>query len=87
LRRDEFWLARVVGGGVTSAGQGDQAGVAEDGAEPVQDCPGFVVHRGDELQLAYPTFTEAVSVAAQKICRTVGIGSFPQAWSYLGPEE
>jgi len=40
-----------------------------------------------ELQLAYPTFTEAVSMAAQKICRAIGIGSFPQAWSYLGPEE
>ena len=40
-----------------------------------------------ELQLAYPTFTEAVSMAAQKICRIIGIGSFPQAWSFLGIEE
>ena len=40
-----------------------------------------------ELQLAYPTFTEAVSMAAQKICRAIGIGSFPQAWSFLGMEE
>jgi len=23
-------------------------------------------------------------MAAQKICRTLGIGRFPQAWSYLG---
>jgi pyruvate/2-oxoglutarate dehydrogenase complex dihydrolipoamide dehydrogenase (E3) component len=38
-----------------------------------------------ELQLAFPTFTEGVSMAAQKICRTLGIGRFPQAWSYLGP--
>jgi len=40
-----------------------------------------------DLQLAYPTFTEGVSMAAQKICRAVGIGHFPQAWSYLGSEE
>jgi hypothetical protein len=26
-------------------------------------------------------------MAAQKICRTIGIGRFPQAWSYLGSEE
>ena len=40
-----------------------------------------------ELQLAFPTFTEGVSMAAQKICRTLGIGRFPQAWSYLGPDD
>ena len=40
-----------------------------------------------ELQLAYPTFTEAVTMAAQKVCRSVGIGRFPQVWSYLGPDE
>jgi len=40
-----------------------------------------------ELQLAFPTFTEAVCMAAQKICRTLGIGRFPQVWSYLGPED
>jgi len=40
-----------------------------------------------ELQLAFPTFTEAVCMTAQKICRTPGIGSFPQVWSYLGPED
>ena len=37
-----------------------------------------------ELQLAYPTFTEGVIMAAQKICRTLGIGRFPEVWSYLG---
>jgi len=31
--------------------------------------------------------TEAVSMAAQKACRTIGIGQYPAAWSYLGPEE
>jgi pyruvate/2-oxoglutarate dehydrogenase complex dihydrolipoamide dehydrogenase (E3) component len=40
-----------------------------------------------ELQLAFPTFTEGVSMAAQKICRTMGIGRFPQAWSYLGSDD
>ncbi len=40
-----------------------------------------------ELQLAFPTFTEGVSMAAQKICRTLGIGHFPRAWSYLGAED
>jgi pyruvate/2-oxoglutarate dehydrogenase complex dihydrolipoamide dehydrogenase (E3) component len=29
----------------------------------------------------------SVSMAAQKICRTLGIGRFPQVWSYLGSEE
>ena len=33
------------------------------------------------------TFTEAVSMAAQKVCRTIGIGHFPPVWSYLGPPE
>ena len=37
-----------------------------------------------EMQFAYPTFTEAVSMAAQKVCRTIGIGQFPPACSYLG---
>ena len=48
---------------------------------------GLRVEQVAELQLAYPTFTEAVSMAAQKICRVIGIGSFPQVWSYLGIEE
>jgi hypothetical protein len=48
---------------------------------------GMRIEQAADLQLAYPTFTEAVSMAAQKICRTIGIGNFPQAWSYLGPEE
>jgi pyruvate/2-oxoglutarate dehydrogenase complex dihydrolipoamide dehydrogenase (E3) component len=40
-----------------------------------------------EVQFAFPTFTEAVSMAAQKVCRTIGVGRFPPAWSYLGPHE
>jgi len=48
---------------------------------------GMTVDQVAELQLAYPTFTEGVSMAAQKICRTLGIGHFPQVWSYLGPED
>ena len=48
---------------------------------------GLTVEKVAELQLAFPTFTEAVSMAAQKICRTLGIGGFPQVWSYLGAED
>jgi pyruvate/2-oxoglutarate dehydrogenase complex dihydrolipoamide dehydrogenase (E3) component len=40
-----------------------------------------------ELQLAYPTFTEGVTMAAQKVCRTIGIGRFPDVWSYLGSDD
>ena len=47
----------------------------------------MTIERVAELQLAFPTFTEAVSMAAQKICRSLGIGSFPQVWSYLGAED
>jgi hypothetical protein len=47
----------------------------------------MTVEQVAELQLAFPTFTEGVSMAAQKICRTLGIGHFPQVWSYLGSEE
>jgi pyruvate/2-oxoglutarate dehydrogenase complex dihydrolipoamide dehydrogenase (E3) component len=40
-----------------------------------------------ELQLAYPTFTEGVTMAAQKVCRMIGIGRFPEVWSYLGSDD
>jgi pyruvate/2-oxoglutarate dehydrogenase complex dihydrolipoamide dehydrogenase (E3) component len=66
--------------------------VGEYSAETVQTvaaamAAGMTVEQVAELQLAYPTFTEGVSMAAQKICRAIGIGRFPQAWSYLGSEE
>ena len=66
--------------------------LGEYSAETVQTvaacmAAGMRVEQVAELQLAYPTFTEAVSMAAQKICRAIGIGGFAQAWSYLGPEE
>ena len=47
----------------------------------------LAVEQVAELQLAFPTFTEAICMAAQKICRALGIGHFPQVWSYLGSEE
>ena len=47
----------------------------------------MTVEQVAELQLAFPTFTEGVCMAAQKICRALGSGHFPQVWSYLGPEE
>ena len=66
--------------------------LGEYSAETVQTvaaamAAGMTVAQVAELQLAYPTFTEGVSMAAQKICRTIGIGRFPQVWSYLGSEE
>lgn len=47
---------------------------------------GMSVEQLAEMQFAFPTFTEAVSMAAQKACRSIGIGQFPPAWSYLGSE-
>ena len=66
--------------------------VGEYSAETVQTvaaamAAGMTVGQVAELQLAYPTFTEGVSMAAQKICRAMGIGRFPRVWSYLGTEE
>jgi pyruvate/2-oxoglutarate dehydrogenase complex dihydrolipoamide dehydrogenase (E3) component len=66
--------------------------VGEYSAETVQTvaaamAAGMTVERVAELQLAYPTFTEGVSMAAQKICRALGIGGFPQVWSYLGSDD
>jgi pyruvate/2-oxoglutarate dehydrogenase complex dihydrolipoamide dehydrogenase (E3) component len=48
---------------------------------------GMNVEQLAEMQFAFPTFTEAVSMAAQKVCRTIGVGRFPSAWSCLGPHE
>ena len=66
--------------------------LGEYSAETVQTvavclAAGMTVEQVAELQLAFPTFTEGVCMAAQKICRVLGIGSFPQVWSYLGPED
>ena len=66
--------------------------LGEYSAETVQTvaacmAAGLTVEKVAELQLAFPTFTEAVSMAAQKICRALDIGNFPQAWSYLGSDE
>jgi pyruvate/2-oxoglutarate dehydrogenase complex dihydrolipoamide dehydrogenase (E3) component len=47
----------------------------------------MTVEQVAELQFAFPTFTEGVSMAAQKICRDLGIGRFPQVWSYLGTDD
>jgi pyruvate/2-oxoglutarate dehydrogenase complex dihydrolipoamide dehydrogenase (E3) component len=66
--------------------------VGEYSAETVQTvaaamAAGMTVKQVAELQLAYPTFTEGVPMAAQKICQAMGIGRFPRVWSYLGSEE
>jgi pyruvate/2-oxoglutarate dehydrogenase complex dihydrolipoamide dehydrogenase (E3) component len=47
---------------------------------------GMTVEQLADMQFAFPTFTEAVSMAAQKACRAIGTGHFPTAWSYLGEE-
>lgn len=66
--------------------------IGEYAAETVQTAAaamaaGMTVEQVAELQLAYPTFTEGVSMAAQKICRTLGVGHFPRVWSHLGSAE
>ncbi len=48
---------------------------------------GMSVEQIGELPFAFPTFTEAVSMAAQKICRRIDVGRFPAVWSYLGPDD
>ncbi len=42
---------------------------------------GMRVEQLAELQLAYPTFTEAVGMAAQKLVRELGLAPLPQLWS------
>jgi pyruvate/2-oxoglutarate dehydrogenase complex dihydrolipoamide dehydrogenase (E3) component len=42
---------------------------------------GMRVEQVAELQLAYPTFTEAVGMAAQKLVREMGLAPLPQMWS------
>ena len=72
-----------VSGAAVEAGR-DRRIVDGEGAFPAQ-----VAGEGEplaEMRFAYPTFTEAVSMAAQKICRTIGIGHLLPAWSYLGPQ-
>ncbi|HEY2565337.1 MAG TPA: NAD(P)/FAD-dependent oxidoreductase [Acidimicrobiales bacterium] len=48
---------------------------------------GMNIDQVAELPFAFPTFTEGISMAAQKICSKLGIGDFPPVWSYLGPDE
>jgi len=66
--------------------------LGEYSAETVQTvaacmAAGMTVEQVAELQLAFPTFTEGVSMAAQKICRSLGVGRFPPVWSYLGAQD
>jgi pyruvate/2-oxoglutarate dehydrogenase complex dihydrolipoamide dehydrogenase (E3) component len=48
---------------------------------------GMNVEQLAEMQFAYPTFTEGVSMAAQKVCRKIGTGQFPAVWSYMGSDD
>ncbi len=45
---------------------------------------GLTVEQVATIPFAFPTVTEAVGLAAQMICRKLGIGQFPQVWSTLG---
>jgi hypothetical protein len=38
-----------------------------------------------ELPFAFPTFTEAIGMAAQKVVRQLGIARLAQQWSDLRP--
>ena len=40
-----------------------------------------------ELPFAFPTYTEGITMAAQKVCSKLNIGDFPPVWSYLGPND
>jgi pyruvate/2-oxoglutarate dehydrogenase complex dihydrolipoamide dehydrogenase (E3) component len=48
---------------------------------------GMRVERVAELQLAYPTFTEAVGMAAQKLVRELGLAPLPELWSDITSPE
>ena len=48
---------------------------------------GMTIDQVAELPFAFPTFTEGISMAAQKICSELGVGDFPPAWSYLSSEK
>ena len=39
------------------------------------------------IPFAFPTFTEAVGMAAQMICRDLGVGDFPRIWGLLDPAQ
>lgn len=64
----------------------------EYSAETVQSvaactAAGLTVEQVAEIPLAFPTVTEGVSMAAQKVCRAIEVERFAQVWSYLGDEE
>ena len=44
---------------------------------------GMRVEEVAELQLAFPTFTEGVGMAAQMVVRDLGVRPMPQVWSSL----
>lgn len=48
---------------------------------------GMTVEQIAALPFAFPTFTEALGMAAQKICRDIGAAPFPRVWSDLGTGE
>ena len=65
------------------------AGLTEAEARARYDCAVAVARYEDllrpvaELQLAFPTFTEGVGMAAQMVVRDLGVHPMPQVWSSL----
>jgi hypothetical protein len=65
--------------------------LGEYSAETVQTVAGCMaagmsVEQIAELQLAFPTFTEGVSMATQKIRRSLGVGRFPRSGAISAPK-
>src|SRR5215467_2003140 len=48
---------------------------------------GMRVEQVAGLQLAYPSFTEAVGMAAQKLVRELGLAPLPELWSDITSPE
>ncbi len=66
--------------------------LGEYSAEVIQTVAAYMAARMPieqvaELQLAFPTFTEGVGMAAQMIARTLGVRPLPQVWSSLGDDD
>ena len=48
---------------------------------------GMTIEQVAELPFAFPTFTEGISMAAQKICSELGVGDFPPCGAIWSPQD
>ena len=76
----------------TTGGSSAHTCLGEYSAEIIQVvvacmASGMTVEQVAELPFAFPTFTEGITMAAQKICTELRIGNFLPVWSYLGPDD